>query len=122
MFIDEMNRSGDALPLTTGIEKDFMRLLERAKNEPNNELSRQNLKSACEALSRNASKKVSQDTPEKVDNFLFYAKIMSAAIFVDEMDMIKSVVVCLATWLLPDTIAMVATACRKHGWLAMKDT
>lgn len=122
LFINKMSLSSSALTVTTSIEKEFMRLLEHAKNEANNDQLRWNLESALEVLSKNASRMMWQDSHEQANFLSFCARIMSATVSLKDVDLIKLVFVCLATWLTPDSVSKVANACQQHGWRVMKDT
>jgi hypothetical protein len=117
-----MSLSSSTLTVTTSIEKEFIRLLEHAKNETNNKQLRWNLESALDVLSKNASEMMWQDSHEQANFLSFCAKIMSATVSLKDIDLIKLVFVCLATWLTPETVSKVANACQQHGWRFMKDT
>jgi hypothetical protein len=118
---DKTSRPGNALSVTTDVEKELMRLLDYAKNEPDNEHSRRSFESACEAFLRNPmeerrGKSLIQANPPSI-----CAKIMSAALASRNVELIKLVFTCLATWLAPETISRTALACQQYGWRAAKD-
>lgn len=126
----EFSLSSAAIPLlirtgiviTAGVEKEFRHLLECTKNETAEEQSRQNFESAWEALSQQASKTTWQNSHQQANLMSFCAEIMSDVLSTNNIELIKLVFISLATWLVPESISKIASACQQYSWNAMKHT